>query len=97
MRRAPRPFSAACCSPPEECDEARAARAETALAQLPRPSAPPRHDRVARALLALEQGDVTAARHAAAELLGADRQRDALVIALSVAISSKIMRRSTRS
>ncbi|HXK20105.1 MAG TPA: hypothetical protein VNG33_19975 [Polyangiaceae bacterium] len=68
-------------------DEARAARAETALAQLARPSgASPATTGVARALAALEQGDVTAARHEAAELLGADPGNgDALVIALSVA------------
>ena len=68
-------------------EQARAARAQARLAELTAPgqSAQPMTG-VARALSALERGDVTLAKLEAAQLLGADPGNgDALVIALSVA------------
>lgn len=68
-------------------DLPRAARAEAALSSLPAAGgSAPAGSGVARALAALEHGDVTTAEREAAALLGAEPGNgDALVIALSVA------------
>ena len=68
-------------------DLARAARAQVALTRLDaRSGATPTSVGITRALTALEQGDVTTAKRAAEQLLGADPSNcDALVIALVVA------------
>ncbi|HEX2877457.1 MAG TPA: hypothetical protein VHP33_39690 [Polyangiaceae bacterium] len=68
-------------------DAARAARARAALGDLAaRGGSAPKALSTARAVLALQRGDLTAAKHEAARLLGADPTNgDALLIALTVA------------
>lgn len=68
-------------------DAARTARAEAALTRLQaRNGSAPASVNVARALEALQRGDITTAKHEAEQLLGADPSNgDALVVALVVA------------